>query len=68
MYFLDARPLEVICQMEEYGLLDKEQMKSEVKIFYTTVDKIMKILLPEKAEKYEFVYYNGRLLKVCKIN
>lgn len=60
VYFVGeyARPVEVIRQMNKNKLLNKEQMKSEVEKFYTTVDKIMKILLPEKTENYEFVYFN----------
>ncbi|CAC5415464.1 TMEM173 [Mytilus coruscus] len=54
-----AAPVDVIYQMKEAGLLTEEQMKSEVKTFYTTVDKIMKILLQNKTKDYEFVFYNG---------
>lgn len=52
------KPVDVIRQMRAAGVLNDQQMQSEVQIFYKTVDKIMEILLPDKTDKYEFVYYD----------
>ncbi|XP_071126843.1 uncharacterized protein [Mytilus edulis] len=62
-----AAPVDVIYQMKEAGLLTEEQMKSEVKKFYTTVDQIMKILLQNKTKDYEFVFYNDKEEKLSTV-
>ncbi|CAG2246536.1 unnamed protein product [Mytilus edulis] len=62
-----AAPVDVIYQMKEAGLLTEEQMKSEVKKFYTTVDQIMKILLQNKTKDYEFVFYNDQEEKLSTV-